>query len=384
MASLHAPVSVQVDGLVDYFNGLFEEDQARIQQLEGEVALRERLLAMEKATQQQHHHQQQALEPPPVVAAAAVVTTASAHAKKLQPAKGASSHLLQQQPAAATLAPAAEQQPWRWHDRWSSLVAYSRTHQRACLGWVLLVAAMLALVIGLAGGLSVARRRALTPQFLFTPELLAPSSGVVNLNVALSHAGTVHYVVLTSAAASGAGSKDVLVASAGQLSKSLVEVGARKLALRSCQLRVSCQLLCLVTAVLRTAGRVQASQLASPSVISSKPLTLCHLIQTTHPLSSHLNHSLNFMYTAGVGGLRPSASVCGWCQRHDIGAGTEHYGGVQAAWSTQCHHNGFTTRQLCTLSVPGPWNGLHCAAGPCSCGGRFTRQHGDCAGEEGR
>ncbi len=212
-AEVQTGIIRQVDGLVEYFNGLYDEDRAVIEQLQGEVAAKDEFIAALRATtgpstsgaaganQQQHHHHHH-------------------------------HHDQQQQFAAAA---GAKQGGHAWAETeargcWPRFVASFYARPRFWLCWLLIAAALLVLIIGLAAGLGArGRRGAAAPHFLFPPVVLAPSSGTINLFAALSQAAMVNYVVTPTAAAGVGSARDggtVVEAARGLLGATALEVGA--------------------------------------------------------------------------------------------------------------------------------------------------------------
>jgi hypothetical protein len=209
IANLCATPWFKVDGLVAYFNGLYDEDQAVIQQLEGEVAAKIQIINTlscqgQGLQKEQHPHQQQAAVPQ---------TGVGLRISGMQ----------------APLLRAEERRPLEGHGMGccaalkSSCVARPRT-------WLCCAAAtvaLLALVVGLAAGLAGhAAPRSIPPQFVYAPVALAAGSSSLNLQLALDRAGTLHYVVMPAGqqqrASGDAGS--VVGASYGLLGGSALEV----------------------------------------------------------------------------------------------------------------------------------------------------------------
>lgn len=200
----------QVDGLVEYFNGLYDEDQAAIEQLQGEVASRDKLIEALRST-----------------GAAAVVTTspqntaaAAAKGGTRDAGVGAKASLL-----SAPLPPVYVDSGGGGGGCWASLLNSCAARPRAWLCWSLLGLALLALIIGLAAGLAPRPRAVPAPEFSYPPIVLPPGASALDLQLAVSRAATVHYVVVPSGGPAAADGASIVAASAGMLRGSPLEVG---------------------------------------------------------------------------------------------------------------------------------------------------------------
>jgi hypothetical protein len=190
---------------VAYFNGLYSEDQATIAQLDEQVAAKDQIITALRSLQQQGpvtavaSHQQWPQTP------ASVMGVLSAGAPLL-PALG---HADPASMCCGRMADSCAVRPRAWL---CGLVA--------CV-------ALLTIVIGLAAGLGPKQRRSeAAPMLLGSPTVLPSGSNTLDLQLSMSQAGTVHYVVLPAAAGIGSGvtAADVVAASAGFLDSSALEV----------------------------------------------------------------------------------------------------------------------------------------------------------------
>ncbi|KAI8463288.1 MAG: hypothetical protein J3K34DRAFT_496093 [Monoraphidium minutum] len=245
-AEVDAGIIQQVDGLVAYFNGLYDEDRAAINELEGEVAAKDEVIA---ALQQQAHIQQQHRH------------HHHSHHQQQKPGLGDTGHGLASGGArmsasgarmsgtgarmsgtGAPLLSAGERRPSEvgggsggGGGGWISLLWGGKS--RPSGAWTLcalLVVALFAVVVGLAAGLAAKSRQAAgaaasavlpVPHFSYVPQLLAPGDLTINLQLALTSAGTVHFVVVPAGQEAG-GKLDrggVMAASQGLLSGSALE-----------------------------------------------------------------------------------------------------------------------------------------------------------------
>jgi len=221
-AEVDAGILQQVDGLVEYFNGLHAEDQATIEQLEGQLASKDHIIAALHSTQRQGP------------AVSAPVALGPQRQQKGQAAAGSlvtHNHISSSMGTLPLIGAGEESGGSTTSTWWARVLDSWVARPRAWLCCLVVTLALLALIIGLAAGLAPRRQQSRTnaaPAFLYPPLVLSPGNGTVNLQVALSRTGVIHYIVVPATQVSGSiHVSDVVLASLGLLSGSRLEVGGR-------------------------------------------------------------------------------------------------------------------------------------------------------------